>query len=117
MSLGMCARQRGDFALAERATKRGVELEPSNDYARHLHAEVLRGLGRLDEAIEELRGVVRRRGPAFPNAIASYLEALEQRGRPDDLDVALKTANQILLQKLSPADRNRFQAIRDRLKR
>ena len=44
-----------DWAGAEREFKRAIELDPSNPTARHWHSHLLRGRGRLDEALAEIK--------------------------------------------------------------
>lgn len=50
----LALQQDQDWVMAEREFKRAISLNPSNINARQWYAQVLRVLGRFDEAIEEL---------------------------------------------------------------
>ena len=84
-----------DFATAERALRRAVELRPENPVARRWHAFNLAAMGRHDEAVAEIMRAqeIAPRSPVNATAVANVLflarrfdEAIEQCRRALELD-------------------------------
>ena len=44
-----------DFAGAERACRRAIELDPNSSLAHQIYSRYLNGRGRFDEAISEIK--------------------------------------------------------------
>jgi tetratricopeptide (TPR) repeat protein len=73
---------RFDFAGAERAYRRAIELDPRSIYAVVEYADLLRATGRLEEAEAQVRKA-RARRPAVPVLAVKEAELQLDRRQPD----------------------------------
>jgi TolB-like protein/DNA-binding SARP family transcriptional activator len=76
---------------SERAYQRSLELNPGNGTARHLYANLLRTMGRLEEAVVQKRMAIEL-DPLAPQLSISLGYALLEAGRPDEAIEAFRTA-------------------------
>ncbi|WP_395624244.1 sulfotransferase, partial [Sphingomonas daechungensis] len=118
-NLGNARRLAGDIEGSVAALERAAELNPNSPPVRLNHAMALAALGRVDEAIEKLRGMADE-FPSDTRALAELHAVLRELGReddaldaieeasarsPDDIELLLATASQRLNQlKTSPAE-------------
>jgi len=84
-NLGRALSKRGDNAASLEALERALALDPAHRNARAAHAEVLRRLGRTQEAVSQLRDLVGR-NPEDAKAWSAL--ATINAGRFDEGDVA-----------------------------
>ena len=91
LTLGGARRESGDHTGALEAFEETLRLDPNNVDARYWRADALWTLGRVDEAIEDLRAVLTK-APGHPRAASNLGAALQKKGDiAGALDVLQKT--------------------------
>ncbi|MEE8444052.1 MAG: sulfotransferase, partial [Alphaproteobacteria bacterium] len=91
LMLGGARKESGDLAGALEAFEEALRLDPDNVDARYWRADSLWTLGRVDEAIEDLRAVLQK-APNHPRAGSNLGAALQNKGDvPGALDALEKT--------------------------
>ena len=81
--LGYAYRQAGDFANAEKAFQKYIQLIPKDPNPYDSYAELLLKMGRYDDAIVQYRKALEIE-PTFVNAHQGIAAALLYGGRPDE---------------------------------